>query len=1443
MLSLAIVVMIAVGAAARLASPTAPAAAVQTAVQSATSASFVDQGKGYLASHNILAARDAFQQAVAADPTDQAAQFFYGMTRVVAVYEDNQSLNTTALDSVREVLEQCGFIFGTYNVYGTTTTKTPKEIAATTPNTGAVMDFLATNLLPQINGAIDNLAAVSNTAFSTTLDTAGIGKPGGGTITVDYADVVMLKTLLYGLQCQLKLIQVYGLDFSPPQIAGGDPKELMRYRQLLQNDATLLAPKNPSFLTDARAALVSFIDTYGAAIDNIRQRATQAGHLFVLDQLLAGDSIGISSPGVDDFRSALAEVKASLAGPHLFTFAKAEDQYRVIDLSKFFNAAAPLNPRQLAVDCGSGVAIPDPTFGGLLPLGVDMTGTDRSFYVNKNDLKGVVCSDYTAPKISLSDPGLSFSDYPANAMKSPASRLSIKNVGTADLHVSSLGLIGGDAASFTIQDETCGGTSPTLAPGEKCSVIVDFAPATLGNKSAAVQVPSDDAFNPNAYTQLTGMQQQPLPATGVGGFKAVVPHPTNTAIVYAASYGGGVFKSSDGGANWSATNNGLTDKRVTSLVMQPGTPTTLFAGTLGGGVFWSPDGGASWAAANNGLTSLYVNSLAVSPDNPSLIYAGTHKGIFKSTNGGALWTTVSIASLPGIGVLKLTIDPANQAVVYALVNGQLCKTGDGGLTWTTLGDKTVKVTDFALAPSAPQTVYISSFDGTSMVNFFRSSDGGQTWTQNGPVMSFGINLTVDPSNPQTVYVPSNNNNGLYKSTDGGMNWTVVGYPPYSTAAFAISPVSATVMYSGSYVGVATSTNGGVTWSAASISLPITIISVILKDPVTPTTLYAAGSGPSGVLKSTDDGATWLPANSGLGGNDVRDLLALTGMLFAATDLGLYTSTNGGSSWTLVSNMYYFSALAASTDTNPVIYGAWGSSVYFSSDNGANWSSASLGASVNKLAVSGSTVYAATSKGLYKSTDGGVNWSLAGLAGYVLNTIFIDPANSSTLYAGTISGAFKSTDGGTNWSAVNTGLPTSSLYSRYNFVVNPATPSTLYVVTDSGLYRTTNGGSSWTSLDLGGASGSAVVFPAASGKIIVGGHSGIYLLPIPAGTAPAQYNLAMTLAGSGGGSVSYQVSMRMLPPGGGTCATSPCTTALTEGSQVVLTPVPNAGSVFTSWAGCDVVSGESCSVSMYGARNVTATFSPDPEPLTVLASPPGGSYPVIQDIYLAASKPAVIHFTLDGTTPTANSPVYSGPLSIAGSSTTLKYYATAGGASSADKTENYAISHYSLTVNQAGTGNGTVNSITSRFPFSCAGSSCSASFPGGAQLTLHASPAAGSLFNGWSGACTGSSDCLLAITAATGVTATFNTMPNVRIPLATPVYFATLQDALDAATGSAPIQAVGMEFAESLILNHDVALILKGGYDSAFSPTSGMTYLDGILTIGLGSLTLENFAIK
>ena len=87
-----------------------------------------------------------------------------------------------------------------------------------------------------------------------------------------------------------------------------------------------------------------------------------------------------------------------------------------------------------------------------------------------------------------------------------------------------------------------------------------------------------------------------------------------------------MFKSTNGGGNWTAVNTGLPETYVYALAIDPATPTILYAGTYGGGVFKSTNGGGNWSAFNTGLTNTTVYALAIDPETPALLYAGTVGG-------------------------------------------------------------------------------------------------------------------------------------------------------------------------------------------------------------------------------------------------------------------------------------------------------------------------------------------------------------------------------------------------------------------------------------------------------------------------------------------------------------------------------------------------------------------------------------------------------------------------------------------------------------------------------------------------------------------------------------------------------------------------------------------------------------------------------------------------
>ena len=117
--------------------------------------------------------------------------------------------------------------------------------------------------------------------------------------------------------------------------------------------------------------------------------------------------------------------------------------------------------------------------------------------------------------------------------------------------------------------------------------------------------------------------------------RAVAVDPANPATVYAGTASGGVFKSTNGGASWSAANSGLASTGVAALAIDPSSTATLYAaGGDEGGVFKSTDGGARWAAINSGLSATSTRALAIDPSTPTTLYVGTDVGVFKSTDGG-----------------------------------------------------------------------------------------------------------------------------------------------------------------------------------------------------------------------------------------------------------------------------------------------------------------------------------------------------------------------------------------------------------------------------------------------------------------------------------------------------------------------------------------------------------------------------------------------------------------------------------------------------------------------------------------------------------------------------------------------------------------------------------------------------------------------------------------
>ena len=490
-----------------------------------------------------------------------------------------------------------------------------------------------------------------------------------------------------------------------------------------------------------------------------------------------------------------------------------------------------------------------------------------------------------------------------------------------------------------------------------------------------------------------------------------------TSTYWAAVEGGGIYKSTDGGASWSASHQGLGHKLVRGLAVAPGGTTVMYAVTNGGGGFYkSTDSGATWSVSNNGLGCTAVSNMFIisTGTNVGRVYLGTacggNNGVYMSSDQGGAWTLMSNGTI----LLKTTVftisGPADGAVLRASTSAGVYYSFDFGATWT-----------------------------------LRNGTGANAIS--GPNGQSVISTTVLGSNTIAVV----DGNGLFYSGDSGVNWfPVSGLPAgtdilagFSTVGVAPSPVTAYVFVDGAGMYRGTSTDNGVNWTAdttfASGGLPAKRTRFVFREGSGPT--YWAGTI-SGVYKSADSGASWTKMSNGLPQgfvNNVNSAGSGSQSVLAAADT-VYKSADGGLTWNI-------------SDTG------LGGVTFISSLNSRGVGSVQFDASNPSVAYA-STVNA----GMFKSTDGGTNWSAIN-NGLPANPIGkggnfrIAPSNPSVLYVAMGGVLFKTVDGGANWSNVWTNPPVSLEFARAP-AIDPTNPSIVYVATAGGLYKTTDGGASW-----------------------------------------------------------------------------------------------------------------------------------------------------------------------------------------------------------------------------------------------------------------------------------------------------------------------------------------------------------------------------------------------
>src|SRR5262245_42180375 len=322
---------------------------------------------------------------------------------------------------------------------------------------------------------------------------------------------------------------------------------------------------------------------------------------------------------------------------------------------------------------------------------------------------------------------------------------------------------------------------------------------------------------------------------------------------YMGATGGGLWKTTDGGASWRPVTDGLIQSSsIGAVAVAASNPDIVYAGTgeadirgniiQGDGAYKSTDGGKTWAHIGLRETE-NIAKIRVHPTNPDIVYVaafGHHaapnpaRGVFRSKDGGKTWDKILIRDNK-TGAIALLIDPNNPQILYAALweayrnswemssggpGSGIFKSTDGGDKWTEisrnpglpkgmLGKIGISVSG---ADSNRLYAQIEAEDG----GFLLSDDAGANWTKVNERRDlrqrafYYTHVFADPKVKDTVYELNVN---FHKSTDGGKTWTLLRPPHGDNHDMWIAPNDSNRMIEANDGGANVSVTGGETWSA------------------------------------------------------------------------------------------------------------------------------------------------------------------------------------------------------------------------------------------------------------------------------------------------------------------------------------------------------------------------------------------------------------------------------------------------------------------------------------------------------------------------------------------------------------------------------------------------------------------------------------------------------